>query len=99
MAATGRRSALIRGDKGRGVLRAKHEQDRLTAEAVFRRLVARAGGNSPVKEADFLKGSDGAPNALFCQIQLAMLDQGTAINRKAVRDPARRGPEARKEDG
>jgi len=59
--ATRRRSAPVGRDKQRGMVRAEHKQDRLASEAVFHRLVRRAGGDSPIEEPDLVEDADRAP--------------------------------------
>ena len=58
MPTTGRRSASVGGDEGRSIVSPSHEQDRLPAQAIFRRLVAGPGGHCAVKETALLQHTD-----------------------------------------
>jgi hypothetical protein len=80
MPARGRRSASVGGNQGRSVVRPEHEQNRLSVQAIFRRLVAGAGGHGAVEETDLLQHPDRSPHLIFGQAEIRTVSQLAAVD-------------------
>jgi hypothetical protein len=89
MPATRCRGAPVGSYEQRGILTAELEPDRLAAQTILSRLVARARGDGAVEESNLLKGADGRADALLGQIEIAMISECPAVDMEVVHDPAR----------